>query len=291
MEFGLMFDIIVSGLIMGGIYAMIAIGLNLQYGLMRVLNIGHGELLMLGAYLTYTLYASLGLNPIMSLLISGPTLFLVGLSIHKLLFRRLIQGSISLEVLEMNSLLISFGLLFIIQNMALIIWTADLRGYSYLNHPIYFLGGVFPANRLVAFSIAIIFSLGFYLFLRFSLAGKVVRAVMQDKIGSQLIGVRIFNVHSVCFGVGVAMAGITGSLLSMIFEISPSMGLPYTVEGLIVIILGGLGNILGSLIGGLIIGMVESVGSYLTSPDLKMLISYSTFIVILLVRPKGILGR
>jgi branched-chain amino acid transport system permease protein len=276
---------------MGGIYALIAIGLNLQYGLMRVLNIGHGELLMLGAYLTYTLYTTLGLNPIISLFFSGPVLFLVGLLIHKLLFRRLIQGSMSLELLEMNSLLISFGLLFIIQNVALIIWTGDIRGYSYLNQPISLLGGVFPANRIIAFSIAIIFSVGFYLFLRFSLYGKVVRAVMQDKIGSQLIGVRIFNVHSVCFGLGVAMAGITGSLLSMIFEISPSMGLPYTVEGLIVIILGGLGNILGSLIGGLIIGLVENFGAYLTSPDLQMLISYATFIAILLIRPKGILGR
>ena len=291
MEFGLFFDITMSGLIMGGIYALIAIGLNLQYGLMRILNIGHGELLMLGAYITFSLYSWMGLDPIISLLFSGPILFLLGLLIHKLLFRRLIQASISLEVLEMNSLLICFGLLFIIQNVALIIWSADIKGYSYLTYPINFLGGVFPANRFVAFSVAILFSVGFYLFLRFSLAGKVVRAVMQDKIGSQVIGVRVFKVHSICFGLGVAMAGITGSLLSMVFEITPFMGLPYTVEGLIVIILGGLGNILGSLIGGLIIGLVESTGSYLTSPDLKMVISYSTFIAILLIRPKGILGR
>lgn len=280
-----------SGLIMGGIYALIAIGLNLQYGLMRILNIGHGELLMLGAYITFSLYSWMGLDPIISLLFSGPILFLLGLSIHKLLFRRLIQASISVEILEMNSLLICFGLLFIIQNVALIIWSADIKGYSYLTYPINFLGGVFPANRFVAFSVAILFSVGFYLFLRFSLAGKVVRAVMQDKIGSQVIGVSVFKVHSICFGLGVAMAGITGSLLSMVFEITPFMGLPYTVEGLIVIILGGLGNILGSLIGGLIIGVVESTGSYLTSPDLKMVISYSTFIAILLIRPKGILGR
>lgn len=291
MEFGLFFDITMSGLIMGGIYALIAIGLNLQYGLMRILNIGHGELLMLGAYITFSLYSWLGLDPIISLLFSGPILFLLGLSIHKLLFRRLIQASISVEILEMNSLLICFGLLFIIQNVALIIWSADIKGYSYLTYPINFLGGVFPANRFVAFSVSILFSVGFYLFLRFSLAGKVVRAVMQDKIGSQVIGVSVFKVHSICFGMGVAMAGITGSLLSMVFEITPFMGLPYTVEGLIVIILGGLGNILGSLIGGLIIGVVESTGSYLTSPDLKMVISYSTFIAILLIRPKGILGR
>lgn len=291
MEFGLFFDITMSGLIMGGIYALIAIGLNLQYGLMRILNIGHGELLMLGAYITFSLYSWMGLDPIISLLFSGPILFLLGLSIHKLLFRRLIQASISVEILEMNSLLICFGLLFIIQNVALIIWSADIRGYSYLAYPINFLGGVFPANRFVAFSVAILFSVGFYLFLRFSLAGKVVRAVMQDKIGSQVIGVRVFKVHSICFGLGVAMAGITGSLLSMVFEITPFMGLPYTVEGLIVIILGGLGNILGSLIGGLIMGVVESTGSYLTSPDLKMVISYSVFIAILLIRPKGILGR
>jgi len=276
---------------MGGIYALTAIGLNLQYGLMRILNIGHGELVMLGAYITYSLYSRLGLDPMISLLISGPTIFLIGLSIHRILFRPLIQVSVSLEVLEVNSLLISFGLLFIIQNLALIIWGADMIGYTYLAYPIKFLGGVFPANRFIAFSVAILFSLGFYLFLRFSLAGKVVRAVMQDKIGSQFIGVKIFKVHSICFGLGVAMAGITGSLLSMIFEISPFMGLSYTVEGMIVIILGGLGNILGSLIGGLIIGVVESIGSYLTSPDLKMVISYSIFIAILLIRPKGILGR
>ena len=290
MEFGLLFDIGISGLIMGGIYALIAIGLNLQYGLMRILNIAHGELVMLGAYITFSLYSGLGINPLLSLVVSGPAIFLLGLLIHRLLFQHMLETSHSLEVLEGDSLLVSFGLMFIIQNLALMIWGADLRGYAYLNEPVAFLGAVFPANRFLAFSVAILLSVGFYLFLRFSLAGKVVRAVMQDKVGCQLIGVRIFKVHRICFGLGVAMAAMTGSLLSMVFDLSPSMGLPFTVTGLIVVVLGGLGSISGSLIGGLILGVVESLGAYFTSPDLKIVISYTVFIAILLIRPNGLLG-
>ena len=149
----LLIDVVVGGLTTGGIYALVALGLNLQYGLMRVLNVAHGEFLMLGAYLTYSLYTGWGVDPLLTLLITGPTAFAVGLALHRLLYARLLAGDAT-ESLESRSLLLSFGLMFVVQNAALLVWSADLKGYSYLAIPLHGLGTVFPANRLLAAAIA-----------------------------------------------------------------------------------------------------------------------------------------
>ena len=286
----LVVDIVVGGLITGGIYALVALGLNLQYGLMRVLNVAHGEFLMMGAYLTYSLHTAWGVNPLLTLLITGPASFGAGLVLHRLLYARVLVGEAA-EALESRSLLLSFGLLFVLQNAALLLWSADLKGYSYLAVPLHFLGSVFPANRLVAAAVALAVSLAFYVFLQQSFLGKAIRALMQDPEGAQLAGINLSRVHGLCFGIGIAMSAVTGSLISMLFELTPFIGLPYTVTALVVVILGGLGNVAGSLLGGLILGLVETASVYLAASDIRLIASYAVLSLILILKPSGLFGR
>ena len=286
----LVVDIVVGGLITGGIYALVALGLNLQYGLMRVLNVAHGEFLMMGAYLTYSLHTAWGVNPLLTLLITGPASFGAGLVLHRLLYARVLVGEAA-EALESRSLLLSFGLLFVLQNAALLLWSADLKGYSYLAVPLHFLGSVFPANRLVAAAVALAVSLAFYVFLQQSFLGKAIRALMQDPEGAQLAGINLSRVHGLCFGIGIAMSAVTGSLISMLFELTPFIGLPYTVTALVVVILGGLGNVVGSLVGGLILGLVETASVYLAASDIRLIASYAVLSLILILKPSGLFGR
>ena len=281
----------ISGLIIGGIYALVALGLNLQYGLMRVLNVAHGEFLMLGAYITYSLYTGWGVNPLLTLLITAPLAFGVGLALHRLLYRRVLVEGEAPEVLESRSLLLSFGLLFVIQNAALLLWSSDIKGYGYLSIPLRFLGAIFSANRIVAAAVALGVSVGFYLYLKRSIAGKAIRALMQEPEGAQLVGISLPKLHAYCFGVGIAMSAITGSLISMFFELTPFIGLSYTVTALVVIILGGLGNMMGSLAGGLILGLVETLGVYFAASDIRPIVSYGVLSLILILKPSGLFNR
>ena len=291
MSLTLLFDVLVGGLIIGGTYALVALGLNLQYGLMRVLNVAHGEFLMLGAYLTYSLHTGLGMNPLLTLVITGPVFFVFGLALHRLLYQRVLVAGETPEALESRSMLLSFGLLFVLQNVALLLWSADLRGYGYLSTPLRVLGAIFPANRMVVASVALGVSVGFYVYLRRSLAGKAIRALMQEPEGAQLVGISLSRLHARCFGVGVAMSAITGSLVSMLFELTPFIGLPYTVTALVVIILGGLGNMMGSLLGGLLLGVVETLGVYFAASDIRPLVSYGVLSLILILKPSGLFDR
>ena len=288
MSLTLLLDVAAGGLLLGGLYALIAVGLNLQYGLMRVLNVAHGEFLMLGGYLTYLLHVEAGVDPLLSLLVTGPVVFGAGVGLHAVLYRRLLRQERTREELEANSLLISFGLLFILQNGALLLWSADIRGYQYLDRPLRAFGTVFPANRVVAFVMAAIVTALLLLFLRRTLAGAAVRALMQDPVGARLMGIRVPRVHALCFGLGAGLAAVSGSLLSMLFELTPFVGLPYTITALVVIILGGLGSVGGSLLGGLLLGGVESLGVYFTAPDLRMVISYGVLALVLVLRPYGL---
>jgi branched-chain amino acid transport system permease protein len=285
------FELVATGLITGGIYALVALGLNLQYGLMRIMNISHGEFLMLGAYLTWLGYTVLQVNPIVFLPVVALALFALGVAVYWLCFRRIIRTAPAVEVIEARSLLVGFGLLFLVQNAAYLAWGADLRGYSFLTEAVDLGGARFQQNRLVVFAFAVGASLVLLAVLRWTLIGKAVRAMMQSPTGAQLVGIDTRYLHPVVFGLGLAMAGVAGALLSMVYEISPGMGEPYTVTALIVIVLGGLGSALGSLLGGFLLGLVETFGMHFTSPSLKMLLSYAVLIGVLLARPKGLFAR
>jgi len=288
---GFWLELAAGGLITGGIYAVVALGLNLQYGLMRIMNISHGEFLMLGAYLTWLGHTTLQVNPLVFMPVVAATLFVLGVVVYRLCFRRITQTAPSVEVIEARSLLVGFGLMYLVQNLVYMQWGADLRGYTFLAETVEIGGARFMANRLVIFAFAVGASLALLAVLRFTMIGKAVRAMMQSPTGAQLVGVDTATLHPVVFGAGLALAGVAGGLLSMVYEISPSMGEPYTVTALIVITLGGLGSAAGSLAGGFLLGLVEAFGMHFTSPSLKMLLSYSVLIAVLLVRPRGLFAR
>ncbi|MFT3817267.1 MAG: branched-chain amino acid ABC transporter permease [Rubrivivax sp.] len=291
MSFHAWFELIASGLITGGIYALIALGLNLQYGLMRVLNIAHGEFLMLGAFLTWAAYTSLGVSPLLMIPVSFCVLMAVGLLVHRLTFRRLTRTSPNLDVFEARGLMVSFGLMFLVQNFAQMLWGGELRGYDYLTAPIPIAGAQFAGNKLLLFALALLFSGALMLVLQRTLLGKGVRALMQSPTGARLVGIDTERLHPLMFGIGLGLSGVAGCLLSMSYTISPAMGEPYTVTALIVITLGGFGSMAGALAGGLALGVVEAVGMHFTNPSLKSLLSYGVFIAVLLWKPNGLFTR
>jgi branched-chain amino acid transport system permease protein len=284
-------QLIFAGLIIGSIYGLIAVGLNLIYGTMRLLNIAHGELIMVGAYITFWLFTLMGMSPLLSLLFSGMASALLGALIAQFIFLPTIRKTKSIAVLESNSLLIFFALSIIFQNVASLLWSADIRGYSYFTQVIKILGVPLTLNRLTAFITAIIISLGCYFLLQMTMLGKAIRALIQDREASQLVGINTRKIYLFSFSISFAMAGLAGCLISMFYEINPFMGLPYTITAFIVIVLGGLGNIMGSLLGGFLLGLVETIGISVTSPGLRSIISYGIFIAVILIRPKGIFGR
>ncbi len=286
----IMLDIIIGGLLTGGIYALLAVGFNLQYGVVRVMNVAHGEFIMLAAMSTYSLFVAFGINPLVSLAIFGPLMLLVGLIIHKVLFERLRKVSGSMEAFESRSLLITFGLLFIVQNVAFIGWGADIRGYTFLSNPINLLGAKFAANRILVLLFSLLTLLIFYFFLVGTRLGKGIRAATQEMKGAQLVGINIQWMYGLCFGLGALLAGFTGVLMSTMFAVSPVMGFHYTIIAVIVVVLGGLGNILGSLVGGLILGIISSLVLRF-EPGLELVVFYVLFMIILLWKPKGIFGK
>lgn len=288
---GAWLELIASGLITGGVYALVALGLNLQYGLMRILNIAHGEFLMVGAFLTYTVHVATGLSPLLMLPLAFALMMAIGIGVHRLTFRKLARTSPNLDVFEARALMVSFGLMFIAQNAAQMIWGADLRGYDYLTEPVHVGGAQFAGNKLVLFGLSLAFSAALIVLLKQTLLGKGVRALMQSPTGAQLVGIDTQRLHPLMFGVGLGLSGMAGVLLSTTYTITPSMGEPYTVTALIVITLGGFGSMPGALVGGLALGVVEALGMHFTSPSLKSLLSYAIFIAVLLWRPNGLFNK
>ncbi len=291
MELAHISTILIMGLTIGCIYAVIAVGLNLLYGTMRMLNVAHGTLIMLGAYLAYWLFTKYNISPLISAIIAAVGGTIIGLIVYKLLFSSTIRKAKSLESLEGTSLLIFFGLLILFENIALLSWGSDFRGYSYLKRPVEILGTPLALNRLSAALIAIVVCLAFYIFLQRTLFGKAVRAVIQDKDATQLVGIDTGKVYMFCFGVAFGMAALAGALISMFYAITPFIGLPYTLMAFVVIILGGLGNILGSLVGGLILGLIITTVVALTSPGFGPIVQYLILILVIYFMPQGIFGR
>lgn len=282
-------DIVIAGLLLGGLYAIVAMGLSLQYGVARVLNISHGEFIMLGALGAWFLH-TVGVDPLVSLAICGPVTFLVGFLLYRTVFTRLRTSSASIGAYEGSSMLASFGLLFIIQNIALIAWGSEIKGYTYLAFSVNVGGALFAANRLVALGFAVCIGFAFYLFLVRTRMGKAIRAAAQDPATAGLMGVNINRVLALCFGLGAMLAGVAGLLISMCYPVHASIGLQYTIITIIVVVLGGLGSIPGSFIGGFILGLIGSIVTYF-EPGLSLAAYYVLFMLLLLIRPKGILGK
>lgn len=289
----LFLNIVLGGLLIGGIYSLVAMGLSLQYGVARVLNIAHGEFLMFGAFITFWLQQN-NVDPLLTIVIVGPLLFVVGFILYRTIFTTIRLKSPNPGVFESNGLLAAFGIYLIVQNIAVSIWGTIPHSYQYLGSSVNIAGALFQENRLVAAAFAVAIGVIFYIFIARSRTGKAIRAAAQDASTAALMGVNINNTLALCFGFGAAMAGIAGSLISICYPIQTNvMGLGYTVIAIVVVTLGGLGSIPGSFIGGFILGVVGSAVSYTKwlGTDLAVASYYLIFILLLLVRPKGIFGK
>ena len=282
--------LIVSGILTGSIYGLLAMGLSLQYGVARVLNIAHGEFVMVGAILTYTLYHSFDINPLVAAAIIGPLLFGLGFLLQITLFRGLKARAPSQAAFEGNALLASFGLLYVISYIALLEFGAWPRRYDYLNYVVEFAGMTLRFNRIVTFAVAVGIGVAVYLFLTRSRLGRAIRATAEDPATAGLMGVNVNMVLALCFGLGALLAGVAGSLISIINPVGTTMGFRNTVIALIVVVLGGLGSIPGSFIAGIIIGIVSSLVTGLWQPVFVVPVYFGILMVLLLARPAGILG-
>jgi branched-chain amino acid transport system permease protein len=243
---------------------------------------------MIGSFVTFWLFGSIDLDPLLSIVITAPLVFVIGWFLHATLFRRLMHTAPTLDVFEGKSMLASFGLLYVVQNLARIIWGSQNYQIMYLNRTI--TSAQIPLNRLVSLGVVIVIGAAFYIFLSRTRMGKAIRAASQDPTTAGLMGVNINSVLAICFGLGLGMAGIAGSLLSTLYAIQTSMGLQYTVIAMIVVVLGGLGSIAGAMIGGVLLGIVSQIVTYF-QPTWTLIAYYFVFILLLLFRPKGIMGK
>jgi len=283
--------LILVGIFQGSVYGLLAMGLSLQYGVCRVLNITHGEFVMLGAVLTYTLHIGFNVNPLLAPVILGPLLFAIGFLLQATLFRGLKARAPSPAAFEGNALLAAFGVMYIIEYIARITWSGRLMPSYYLVDIVSFLGMDFVKNQIVTFAIALALGVAVYLFLSRSRMGRAIRATAEDPGTAGLMGVNTNMILAFAFGLGALLAGIGGTLLSMKIAVSTTLGFSNTVIALIVVVLGGLGSIPGSFVAGILIGIVSMLVAGFLEPVLTVPIYYAMLMVLLLVRPTGILGK
>jgi branched-chain amino acid transport system permease protein len=284
------FQLLVAALATGAMYGLIAVGLNLIYGTMRLLNVAHGDLVMLGAYAAYWAFTLLGVSPLVAIPFIGAVSAGIGAIAFQLLFRRFLHSGARTERIESNSLLAFFGLSIAIENLTAMIFSGNARAYQYLDFVVHIGSVSILANRLAAVIIALALCASVLAFFRFTSIGLAIRAIIQSRDAAQIVGVDVQRVYVLTFSLGFGLAGVTGALISMFSQVWPFMGFSYTVAGFVVIILGGLGNVYGSVIGGLLLGVLETFGVTVVGANYRSILIYGVFIVILLVRPQGLLG-
>jgi branched-chain amino acid transport system permease protein len=283
-------QLLLAALVAGSVYALIALGLNLIYGTMRLLNVAHGELVMVGAYVAYWAVTLWSISP----LIAAPFAILLsagfGALIYRGIFRNAMRSSEFVDRIEANSLLVFFGVSVILQNVTSLLFTANLRGYRYAEFLVPIAGAALPVNKLLVLGIAGIVCVCAVVFFARSTLGLAIKALIQQREAAALVGIPVERINLASFCLGFGAAGLAGVLVSMTEEISPFMGFPFTVTAFVVIILGGLGNVLGSLFGGLLLGVLETFGVALTAPSYRSIMIYAVFIAVLILRPQGLFG-
>jgi len=279
------------GLFVGGIYGIAAMGLALVFGVLKVLNVAHGELLMFGGYISFWVFTTLGIDPFVSLLIGIPALFLTGLILDRVVFRHVVR--LAGEEKIKNSLLISFGLTLVLQNLALRVFTADDRTIqvAYTGAGVSLFGVMLPFARLASLIIALVTILVIHFFLRRSYPGKAILATAEDWEAAELAGINIHRVYMMTFALGASLAAIAGTLVTIAYGISPTVGLAWTLKALIVVVLAGTGSILGAFPAGLLLGVVEALSGILVGASYREVIGLVIFLAVLLLRPQGLFGR
>jgi branched-chain amino acid transport system permease protein len=279
-------QLVINGLLIGGVYGLVSVGLTLVFGVLKIVNFAHGELLMLGMFAGFWAYKLLGLDPNAAAFLILPLFFAFGLAIYYLLIRPVLSAT------ALAQFFCTIGLSVFLQNFALLAWGADLRSVRTPYSQSYFEIGEITVSvaRVTAFGASILLSAALLAFLRYTFMGKAMRAMVQNKQAAVLIGIPVGRVYALAFGMGVACVGAAGAILVPIFQIYPSIGLNFVLTAFVVVVLGGMGSVSGAIVGGLIVGLVEALSGYFIAPTVKEVVYYVIFLGILLVRPSGLFG-
>lgn len=287
MSASIIIDAIIGGVLVGGIYGVVAIGLTLIFGILNIINFAHGEFLMLGMYISFFACTLLGMDPYLSLIIVIPITFALGVLCQKYLIKPVMSSPQDIQIL------LTFGLVLVLQNMALLLWKGDWRS---LSDPLVFKiincwGISIRLTMVIAFIASLVLVFLLFIFLKKTDYGKAIRACANDHDGALFVGLNLNKIYCLTFGIGAALAAIAGALFLPFFSASPTVGLLFTFQAFIIIVLGGLGSVPGALIGGIIIGITESLGALFLSGSLKSVATFVIFIVIICIRPSGIFGQ
>jgi branched-chain amino acid transport system permease protein len=276
----------INGLLQGGIYSLISIGLTLIFGVTRIVNFAHGEFLMLAMYATFFLFHFVGVDPYLSILIVTPLLFVLGICSERLVIHPILNAPSFMQIFA------TVGLSVALQNAALFFWTADYRSVKTTYSGMMVPAGEFLISfaRLMTFLAAIVISYGVFLYLKKTYTGKAIRAVAQNRTAATLMGINIRQIYLFTFGLGTALVGIAGALLMPIYYVFPTVGGLFVLTAFVVVVLGGLGNMTGAFIGGLVIGLVESYSGFYGATQLKEAVYFVIFILVLLLKPSGFYG-
>lgn len=275
------------GILLGGLYALIALGLSMVFGVMRLINLAHGDLVILGSYLSFALLTKFGIDPIVSLVVTVPILFVLGFLIQHFLMRRAAAMS------EEAPLIIAFGIALIIQNSIQIITDPQSRGISTAYSMASFSVGTlqFPVAYLLNFVVALIIMVAFSTFLKQTYLGRAITAASQDKKAAQLMGINTKTIYGFAFAIAMISAAIAGAFLGMTFPFQPTSGTQFLIIAFGVVIIGGLGSLFGTFLGGLILGLVQTMSGYFFGSAAQMLFVYMAVLLVLAVRPQGLFGR
>jgi branched-chain amino acid transport system permease protein len=284
-------QIIVTGILLSGTYALIALGLTLQYGVARIMNLANGETLVAGCFIAFWLFASFAINPIIGLLIVAPIAFAFNWGIYKLALKPLVDRAKSRGQLEVDSILATFGLMFLLQGLMISTFGGEYFSYQFLSDRFMIFGNAYGLNRVVAFCAAVIIAVALYYFLYRTRLGTAVRAVSVDPNSAKLVAIDVAKVAAVTFALGGALTACGGALLSTFYTFNASMGVTFTMKALIIVIMGGVGDVRGAVLAALILGISETFVATYIDPGLTLAATYTLFIIILLVRPQGIFGR
>ncbi len=278
---------ILSGILIGGVYALIGIGLTLIFGVMRVINFAQGELVMVGMYVTFFLFKGLGIDPFLSVVLTMPALFLLGALLQRSLINQV------LDALPQNQILLTIGIGLVLANLAMLLFTSDYRilSTSYSSSSVAVGNVRLSTPLLYCFLITAVITAALYWFLVKTDTGHAIRATAQDRDAAQLMGVNVRNMGVLAFGMGAALAGAAGALVAPTYYIYPQVGSAFTLKAFVVVVLGGMGSVIGATLGGILIGTAESVSAAYLGSGWKDVCVYVIFLAVLLLKPSGLLGK
>jgi branched-chain amino acid transport system permease protein len=284
-------EALLTGVTLGGMYALVAMGLTLQYGVARIMNLSYGEILVSAAFAAFWLFTAAGLSPLLGMALVVPAALVVSWMIYRILLLPLVRRAKTRDGLEVDSILATFGLLFVVQGILLVLFGGAYYSYSFLAIPVNVLGVTISANRLLALAFAAVIGMALYFGLTRTRIGTALRAVAVDPISAQLVAIDVRAAAAIAFALGGALVAAGGVLISMFLTFNANIGVVFTMKALIVVIMGGVGNMMGALVAGLILGLTETFVATWVDPGLTMAATYSIFLIILLVRPQGLFGR